>query len=160
MRRPPPRRKAAGPTIAAGAGGRCATLQARSRPNTPISTAPTGVGSSTIRPLASQEASPEPSAMPIEKIASKRVITVSEPLKAPRTSTGSSDSTTTPTTQNQLTISEPRHSRVSAQRSRRSETVERATFTSICKSGAPSPVAGIIRALSQHSTAKPITRAA
>lgn len=58
--------------------------------------------------------------MPMEKSARSSVITVSVPLKAPRTRTGSSDSTTTPTSQNQLTVSEPRHRRVSAQRSRSS----------------------------------------
>jgi hypothetical protein len=97
--------------------------------------------------------------MPMENSASSSVITVSVPLKASRTSTGRSESTTTPTSQNQLTISEPRHRRVSARRSRSSDRVERATFGSTRRSGAPSPVAGIIRAESQHRTAKPITRA-
>ena len=51
--------------------------------------------------------------MPTEKIASSRVTTVSEPFRLSRTSTGSRASTTAPTSQNQLTMSEPRHRRVS-----------------------------------------------
>ena len=152
--------KAIAPTASPEAGGRPATTRARSRPNRPISTAPTGVGSSTMRPLDSQEASPEPSAMPTENTASSSVTTVSVPLSALFTSTGSSDSTTTPTSQNQLTITEPRHSRVSAQMSRSSAAVERATFGSTRRPGSPSPVRGIIRAESQQSTAKTITSAA
>ena len=96
--------------------------------------------------------------MPMEKVASRSVMTVSVPLKALRTITGSSDRTTTPTSQNQLTMSEPRHIRVSTQRSRSRLSVERATLGSTFRFGAPSPVAGIIRAESQHSTAKAITR--
>ncbi|GJE46818.1 hypothetical protein AEGHOMDF_6027 [Methylobacterium soli] len=107
------------PTSGPETGGSCDTVQARSRPNSPIRIAPTGVGSSTMRPLASQEARPDPSAMPTEKVASSIVTTVSEPLSPVLTSTGSSDSTTAPTSQNQLTTTEPRHRRESAQRSRR-----------------------------------------
>ena len=114
-RRPVPvERKAPAPITSPETGGRCEMVQARSRANRPMNRAPIGVGSRTMRPLASQEASAEPMAMPTEKIASSRVTTVSEPFRLSRTSTGSRASTTAPTSQNQLTMSEPRHRRVSA----------------------------------------------
>ena len=56
-------------------------------------------------------ASPEPSAMPIEKTARRAVTTSSVPPSTFFTSGGSSESVTAPTSQNQDTITPPRQSR-------------------------------------------------
>ena len=63
---------------------------------------------------------------------------------------GISESTTAPTSQNQLTTSEPHHSRGSRRSSPSSEPVERAMFGSTRNSGAPWPVRGIKRLAPQQ----------
>ena len=65
--------------------------------------APIAVGKSTMRPLASHEARPEPTAMPTEKTARRTVTTSSVASSRFLTSGGRSDSVTAPTSQNQLT---------------------------------------------------------
>src|SRR6185503_10254019 len=73
---------------------------------------------------------------------------------------GNSDSTTMPTSQNQLVTIAPHHSRGSARKRQIIAAVEVAMLVEIFKLGAPSPVAGIKRADNQHAIAKPTTNAA
>ena len=119
--------------------------------------APIAVGNSTMRPLASHEARPEPTAIPTENTARSTVTTSSVASSRFFTSGGRIDSVTAPTSQNQDTMTPPRHSRPSAQRSRSSAPVERRMLRSTRRSGAASPVLGMSRLAAQHSTAKPIT---
>ena len=81
--------------------------QPRSSANTPSRTAPITVGSRMMRPAASQAARPEPIAIEIEKMARKAVTTSSLPPSTFFTSGGISESTTAPTSQNQLVTSAP-----------------------------------------------------
>ena len=73
---------------------------------------------------------------------------------------GNSDSTTMPTSQNQLVTNAPHHNLRSARKCRIIVTVEAAMLVSIFRCGAPSPVAGISKADIQHAIAKPMTSAA
>ena len=70
---------------------------------------------------------------------------------------GSSDSTTMPTSQNQLVTIAPHHSRASARRCRIIATVEVAILAETLSCGAPSPVGGINRPAVQQANANPIT---
>ena len=70
-----------------------------------------------MRPCASQAASSEPTAIAIEKIARYAVTTSSVAPSTVFTSGGISDSTTAPTSQNQLVTRPPHHSRLSIHRS-------------------------------------------
>ena len=112
------------------------------------------VGSRMTRPAESQDASPEPTAMPMEKIASAAVVEPSLPWKSALTRIGSSVSATAPVSQNQLTKSPQDHRRRSACRCFTSWPVERKMFGSTARSWSPSLVAGISRLAPQHSTAK------
>ena len=73
---------------------------------------------------------------------------------------GSSDSTTMPTSQNQLVTMAPHHSRASARRWRIIRKVEAAILNVTFNCGAPCPVGGISSAASQQNNAKPMTSAA
>src|SRR5207344_2006310 len=117
----------------------------RSRENKPSSTAPHNVGSSTMRPAASQAASPEPTATATEKMVRNRVTTPSLPPIRKVTSGGSSDSTMAPTSQNQLTTIAPHHSRGSAHTYLTRPIVEAAMLRLTVSCGAPSPVLGMSR---------------
>ena len=66
---------------------------------------------------------------------------------------GNSDSTTAPTSQNQLVTSAPHHSRRSLRRCRISSAVERTMLVEITRSGAPEPTFGMSRLDPQHSSA-------
>ena len=106
------------------------------------------------RPADSQDATPDPTAMPTEKIASAAVVVPSLPWRSPLTRIGSSVSATAPVSQNQLTKSPQDHSRRSAWRWRTSSAVERNRLASTARSWSPSFVAGIRRLAPQHRTAK------
>ena len=67
---------------------------------------------------------------------------------------GNSDSTTMPTSQNQLVTMAPHHSRGSARRWRIIAAVEAAILIETFSCGAPSPVGGINRLASQQASAK------
>ena len=64
-----------------------------------------------MRPAESHAARPEPTATATENTARNMVTTSSVPPSTVFTSGGSSDSTTAPTSQNQLVTSAPHHSR-------------------------------------------------
>ena len=66
------------------------------------------------------------------------------------TSGGRIDSTMAPTSQNQLTTSEPHHSRGSARRCLSSAPVETKMLRLMTRFGAPSPVCGMNRLATQH----------
>jgi hypothetical protein len=106
-----------------------------------------------MRPRASHEASPEPAAMAMEKIARKLVTTPSSPPSPVFTKGGRSDKITAPASQNQLSTTPPHHRRASLQSCLRSAPVERMMFPSMCNAGAASPVCGIMRAATQHNSA-------
>jgi hypothetical protein len=105
------------------------------------------------RPRASHEASPEPTAMAMEKMARKAVTTPSSPPSTDFTKGGRSDRITAPASQNQLRTTPPHRRRVSLQSSFRSVPVERTMFLSMGNAGAALPVGGIIRAAPQHKNA-------
>jgi hypothetical protein len=69
-----------------------------------------------MRPAAIQAARPEPTATAIENTARNSVTTSSVPPSTFLTSGGMIDSTTAPTSQNQLVTSAPHHSRRSDRR--------------------------------------------
>src|SRR5450830_1498916 len=73
---------------------------------------------------------------------------------------GNSDSTTMPTSQNQLVTIAPHHSRASARKWRIIATVEPAILIATLRCGAPSPVGGISRLAIQQATANPNTSSA
>ena len=82
-----------------------------------------------MRPLASHEARPEPTAIPTENTARSTVTTSSVASSRFFTSGGRIDSVTAPTSQNQDTMTPPRHSRaigpeVAQQRAGRAQDVE------------------------------------
>ena len=85
---------------------------------------------------------------------------VSSPPISVLISGGNSDSTTMPTSQNQLVTMAPHHSRGSARRWRIIAAVDAATLAEIFNCGAPAPVGGISSADSQQASANPITSAA
>ena len=82
-------------------------VQPRSIENRPSRTPPISVGNRTMRPCASQAASAEPTATATEKIVRKTVTTLSVPPMLKVTSGGNSDSTSAPTSQNQLVTRRP-----------------------------------------------------
>src|SRR5664279_5675599 len=84
-------------------------VQPRSIAKPPSRMAPTSVGRITMRPAESQAARPDPTATATENTARKVVTTSSEPPSTVFTSGGRSDSTTAPTSQNQLVTSAPHH---------------------------------------------------
>ncbi len=124
----------------AAAGTKCAAIQPRSSENTPSITAPNSVGRMTMRPAASHAARPEPTATATEKMVRNSVITASVPLRLTCTSGSSSDSTSAPTSQNQLTTMAPHHSRGSSRNSLIRSQVETMMLRLIVRLGAPSPV--------------------
>ena len=73
---------------------------------------------------------------------------------------GNSDSTTMPTSQNQLVTIAPHHNLASARRCRIIAAVEAAMLVAILSCGAPSPVGGINSADVQHAAAKLMISAA
>ena len=107
------------------------------------------------RNLLARAAITEPSAMPAVKIMSAMVPTLSEPPMRSLTIVGSSDKATAPTSQNQLVIKPPTHSRLSLFRSRSSAVVDVTGLRSIISVGSASPVDGMKRDEIQHSTAMP-----
>ena len=96
------------------AGTTADAVQPRSSENRPSSTVATTVGSSTMRPAASQAARPEPMPTATEKTVKNSVTTRSVPSILKETSGSSNDSTSAPTSQNQLATIAPHHSRGSA----------------------------------------------
>ena len=84
------------------------------------------------------------------------MITSSVPPSTDFTSGGSNDSTTAPTSQNQLVTSAPHSSRSSVRRCCSSRMVDAAMLRDTTRSGAPSPVRGISRLDPQHSSANTI----
>ncbi len=134
-------------------GTKSCAIQPRSSENNPSSTAPNNVGRMTIRPAASHAARPEPTATATEKMVRKTVITASVPLMLTCTSGSSSDSTSAPTSQNQLTTMAPHHSRGSSRSSLIRSQVETMMLRLIARLGAPSPVRGINRLDSQLDSA-------
>src|SRR5205814_540709 len=118
------------------AGTMAEAVQPRSRANKPRRTAAISVGSSTMRPAASQAARPEPTATATEKIVKNSVTTSSLPPMVKDTSGGNSESTSAPTSQNQLATNAPHHSRGSARNCLISDPVETRTLRLIAKSGA------------------------
>ena len=121
-------------------------IQPRSSENSPISTAPTRVGRMTMRPAASHAARPEPTATATEKTVRNTVITAVGAVDVDvARAASSSDSTSAPTSQNQLTTMAPHHSRGSARSSLMRSQVEARMLRLITRLGAPSPVGGISR---------------
>src|SRR5580700_7936080 len=118
-------------------------VQARSSENSPISTAPTSVGRMTIRPEHSHAAYHEPAAAATEKTVRKTVITPSVVLMLMWPSGSSSDRTSAPTSQNQLTTMAPHQSRASVRNSLMRSQVETRMLRLTTSVGAPSPVGGI-----------------
>ena len=105
-----------------------------------------GAGASSMRPRDSAAAASEPAATPTAK---KRLIAISTSMSPPMRDlmmTGTSDSVTAPTVQNQLTPIAPTHCRSSAPSSRITVAVEAKTFFLTLSPGAPTPVGGIKRA--------------
>src|SRR5580704_5762365 len=125
------------------AGTTADAVQPRSSENKASSTVATSVGNSTMRPAASQAASAEPIATEIEKMVRNSVTTCSPPPKVNDTSGGNSDSTSAPTSQNQLATMAPHHSRGSARTCLISDPVEAKIFGLMCRPGAPSVVFGM-----------------
>ena len=76
------------------------------------------------------------------------------------TSGGSSDSTTAPTSQNQLVTSAPHHSRRSLRRCASRLAVDATMLAEIFRSGAPEPTRGMNRLDDQHSSANTSIRPA
>ena len=113
-----------------------------------------------IRPAASQAASPEPTAIEIEKTARQVVTTSSLPPSTSFTKVGISDSATAPTSQNQLVTMAPHHRRGSSRRNRSSPLVEDSTFFWMVRPGAASPVRGISRLAPQHMSENTIISSA
>ncbi len=135
------------------AGTTARAVQPRSSENSPSSTVATSVGSSTMRPAASQAARPEPTPTATEKMVRNSVTTCSLPPMLYETSGGNSDSTSAPTSQNQLATSAPHHSRGSARTCLMSEPVETKILRLIARSGAPARLFGISRLDSQLASA-------
>ena len=127
---------------------------------TPSTIAPISVGRITMRPAESQAARPEPTATATENTARNMVTTSSVPPSTVFTSGGRSDSTTAPTSQNQLVTSAPHQIRRSSRRWRRSRAVEETMLTEIFRSGAPEPTFGMSRLDPQHSSANTSMRPA
>ena len=88
-----------------------------------------------------------------EKIVRNSVITCSLPPILNDTSGGNSDSTSAPTSQNQLATTAPHHSRGSARTCLISDPVEARMLRLILRSGAPSRVFGINRLDNQLASA-------
>ena len=104
-----------------------------------------GAGASSMRPCESAAAPSEPAATPMAK---KRLIAISTSTPPPTRDlmmTGTSDSVTAPTVQNQLVPIAPTHWRSSARTSRITVQVEAKTFLWTLSPGAPTPVGGIKR---------------
>jgi hypothetical protein len=117
--------------------------------NRPIRTPANGTSASRMRPSESRAASVEPMATPTVNSTRNRVTTLSAPPISSFTRVGSSESTTAPTSQNQLTTSEPTQVGRLALSSLSSAVVPRTMLKSIFSSGARSPVRGICRAAIQ-----------
>src|SRR6516165_8254272 len=110
------------------AGTMADAVQPRSSANKPSSIAATRVGNSTMRPAASHAARPEPTATATEKMVKNSVTTSSLPPIVKETSGGNNESTSAPTSQNQLATSAPHQSRGSARICLISEPVETRTL--------------------------------
>ena len=113
-----------------------------------------------MRPAASQAASPEPTAIEIEKIARQAVTTSSLPPSTFLTRGGISESATAPTSQNQLVTSAPHHSRGSSRRNFSRPAVDARMFFCTTRSGAACPVRGMSRLAPQHMSENTIIRKA
>ena len=109
-----------------------------------------------MRPAASQAARPEPTATATEKMVRNTVTTASVPPMSNFTRVGSSDRTSAPTSQNQLTTSEPHHKRASARTYLMRLPVEARMLRLITNSGAPSPLGGMKRLAIQQANADTI----
>ena len=128
-------------------------VQPRSSENRPSSTVATTVGSSTMRPAASQAARPEPMPTDTEKMVRNSVTTCSLPPILKETSGGSKERTSAPTSQNQLATIAPHHSRGSARTSLMSDPVEARMLPLMRRSGAASGVWGMNRLEHQLASA-------
>ncbi len=106
-----------------------------------------------MRPEQSHAASQEPTATATEKTVRKTVITPSVVLMLMWPSGSSSDRTSAPTSQNQLTTMAPHHSRGSVRSSLMRSQVEARMLRLITRVGAPSPVGGISRLDNQLANA-------
>ena len=109
-----------------------------------------------MRPAASHAARPEPTATATEKMVRNSVTTPAVPPMSKVTSGGSSDSTSAPTSQNQLATSAPHHSRGSPRMYLMSVPVETKMLRLIVRCGAPSPVGGMNRLATQQASADTI----
>ena len=118
--------------------------------------AASSVGNRTMRPCASQEASAEPTPIATANMARKAVMTLSSPPITVLASGGSSDSTTAPTSQNQLVTRPPHHSRGSALSAPNRRNVERTILKSSLRSGAARPDGGMKRAAMKLASATTI----
>src|ERR1700733_238793 len=135
------------------AGTTAAAVQPRSSENSPSNTVATNVGNSTMRPAASHAARPEPMPTATEKTVRNNVTTCSLPPMLNETSGGNSDSTSAPTSQNQLATSAPHIKRGSSRTCLMREAVETKTLGLIARPGAAWPVLGINRLQSQLASA-------
>ena len=105
-----------------------------------------GAGASSMRPWDSIAAASEPAATPTAKMRLIAISTSRPPPMRDFMMTGTRDSVTMPTVQNQLVASAATHCRSSARSSPMIRHVEAMTFLWTLSPGAPTPVGGIKRA--------------